>query len=350
MPDRILTEFLIVGVSSFILTAILSHFIIPILVAKKAGQPIRLEGPKAHYSKQGTPTMGGIAFIFAILIVALAAVIVYAIKGEQNRFIPLGLTLALAVFNGMIGFFDDYRKLLKKQNEGLKAWQKFALQLIAAIIYVVMLVKFGGIDTSLHIPFIDKTVELGAVYYAFAVILIVGVVNSVNLTDGLDGLASSITLIVALFFAAVLFTVKTPLLEDSEGVRSSLSFVSSALLGATVGFLIYNHHPAKVFMGDTGSLFLGGMVVGAAFIIDEPVIILIAGGVYIFEAVSVMLQVGIFKITKKATGKQEGYRLFKCAPAHHHFEACGWSEVTVVAVFTLVTVILCGLAWVGLYF
>ena len=349
MFNRTLIEFLIVGVSSFILTAILSRFIIPILVAKKAGQPIRLEGPKAHYSKQGTPTMGGIAFIFAILIIALVAVVVYAIRGEQNRFIPLGLTLALAVFNGMIGFFDDYRKLLKKQNEGLKAWQKFALQLIAALAYVVLLVKFGGLDTTLHIPFIDKTVELGIVYYVFAVILIVGAVNSVNLTDGLDGLASSITLIVALFFAAVLFTVNTPMLE-SEGVKSSLSFVSSALVGAMIGFLIYNHHPAKVFMGDTGSLFLGGMVVGAAFIIDEPVIILIAGGIYIFEAISVMLQVGIFKITKKATGKEEGYRLFKCAPAHHHFEACGWSEVTVVTVFSLVTVILCGIAWIGLYF
>ena len=349
MFNRTLIEFLIVGVSSFILTAILSRFIIPILVAKKAGQPIRLEGPKAHYSKQGTPTMGGIAFIFAILIIALIAVVVYAIRGEQNRFIPLGLTLALAVFNGMIGFFDDYRKLLKKQNEGLKAWQKFALQLIAAIAYVVLLVKFGGLDTALHIPFIDKTVKLGIVYYVFAVILIVGAVNSVNLTDGLDGLASSITLIVALFFAAVLFTVNTPMLE-SEGVKSSLSFVSSALVGAMIGFLIYNHHPAKVFMGDTGSLFLGGMVVGAAFIIDEPVIILVAGGVYIFEAISVMLQVGIFKITKKATGKEEGYRLFKCAPAHHHFEACGWSEVTVVTVFSLVTVILCGIAWIGLYF
>ena len=345
---RTLTEFLIVGVSSFILTAVLSHFIIPILVAKKAGQPIRKEGPKSHYTKAGTPTMGGIAFIFAILFIALVAVIVYAIRGEQNRFIPLGLTLALAVFNGMIGFFDDYRKLLKKQNEGLKAWQKFALQVIAAIAYIVLLVNFGGLDTTIHFPFIDKTVELGLLYYVFAVILIVGVVNSVNLTDGLDGLASSVTLTVAIFFAVVLFTIKTPILEN-DGTRSSLSFVSSALIGATIGFLIYNHHPAKVFMGDTGSLFLGGMVVGSAFIIDEPLIIVIAGGVFIFEAISVMLQVGIFKITKKITGKKEGFRLFKCAPAHHHFEACGWNEITVDTVFSLVTVLLCGIAWLGLY-
>ena len=344
MFDRTVTEFVIVGVSSFALTTILSHFIIPILVAKKAGQPIRAEGPKSHFSKAGTPTMGGISFIFAILLVALGMIIYYAVKGEQNKFIPVGLTLALAVFNGMIGFFDDYRKLLKKDNEGLKPWQKFSLQLVAAIAYVVLLVLFGGIDTTLHVPFIDKTVELGFVYYIFAVFLIVGVVNSVNLTDGLDGLASSVTLVVATFFAVVLFTIK------SISVNSvSISFVSSALIGAMIGFLIYNHHPAKVFMGDTGSLFLGGMVVGSAFIIDEPMIILIAGGVFIFEALSVMLQVSIFKITKTITHKKEGYRLFKCSPVHHHFEACGWSEVKVVVVFAIVTVLLCGISWLGLY-
>lgn len=347
MFDRTVLEFLIVGVSSFALTAILSHFIIPILRSKKAGQPIREEGPKAHYAKAGTPTMGGIAFIFAMLFIALVLTVVYAVRGEQARLIPLGLTLALAVFNGMIGFFDDYRKLLKKQNEGLKSWQKFGLQVIAAIIYIVLLVNFGGLDTTLHIPFLGKTVELGIVYYVFAVILIVGVVNSVNLTDGLDGLASSVTLNVALFFAAVLFTVKTPMLEDA-GVRSSLSFVSSSLIGAMIGFLIYNHHPAKVFMGDTGSLFLGGLVIGSAFIIDEPVIIIVAGGVFIFEAVSVMLQVSVFKLTRMATGTPK--KLFKCAPVHHHFEACGWNEVTIDTVFALVTLVLGGIAWAGLYF
>ena len=347
MFDRTLAEFLIVGVSSFVLTAILSHFIIPVLRAKKLGQPIRKEGPESHFSKEGTPTMGGIAFIFAILLVAIGMVIYYAVRGEHNRYIPLGLTLALAVFNGMIGFLDDYRKLLKKQNEGLKAWQKFALQVLAAIAYIVLLVQFGGIDTTLHIPFIDKTVEFGIVYYIFAVILIVGVVNSVNLNDGLDGLASSVTLVVAAFFAVVLFTVHSPIMEN-DGIKASVSFVSAALIGAMIGFLIYNHHPAKVFMGDTGSLFLGGMVVGAAFIIDEPMIIIIAGGVYILEALSVMLQVSYFKITKKLTG--EGKRIFKCSPIHHHFEKSGWSEVKVVIVFSLVTVLLCAVAWAGLYF
>ena len=312
-----------------------------------AGQHIRKEGPESHLSKEGTPMMGGIAFIFAILIVALGMVIYYAVKGEHNRYIPLGLTLALAVFNGMIGFLDDFRKLAKKENEGLKAWQKFALQVVAAIVYVVLLVQFGGIDTTLHIPFIDKSVELGIVYYIFAVILIVGVVNSVNLTDGLDGLASSITFVVAAFFAVVLFTVHSPIMEN-DGVKASISFVSAALIGATLGFLIYNHYPAKVFMGDTGSLFLGGMVVGSAFIIDEPMIIIVAGGMFIFEALSVMMQVGFFKITKKITG--EGKRIFKMTPIHHHFEKSGWKEVKIVVVFSLVTVLLCAIAWAGLYF
>ena len=346
--DRTLIEFLIVGVSSLSLTAILSRFIIPILVAKKAGQPIRREGLESHYSKEGTPTMGGIAFILAILIVALGMVVFYAIKGEQNRLIPLGLTLAIAVFNGMVGFLDDYKKLVKKDNEGLKELPKLLLEIAAAVAYVFLLVKFGNIDTTLHIPFIDKTVELGIVYYVFAVILIVGAVNAVNFNDGIDGLASSVTLIVGLFFAAVLFTVKTPLIAENEGTRASLSFASSALIGAMIGFLIYNHHPAKVFMGDTGSLFLGGMVVGTAFLIDEPLIIVIAGGIYFFELISVVIQRGVFKITRLATGR--GRRVFKCAPAHHHFEKCGWSEVTVVTVFTLITVILCGIAWIGLYF
>ena len=346
--ERTLIEFLIVGVSSLCLTAILSRFIIPILVAKKAGQPIRREGPESHYSKEGTPTMGGIAFIMAILIVALGMVVFYAIKGEQNRLIPLGLMLALAVFNGMIGFLDDYKKLVKKDNEGLKEKPKLLLEILAAVAYVFMLVKFGNVDTTLHLPFIDKTVELGIVYYLMAIILIVGIVNAVNFNDGIDGLAPSVTLIVGLFFAAVLFTVKSPLIIENEGTRASLSFASSAIIGAMIGFLIYNHHPAKVFMGDTGSLFLGGMVVGTAFMIDEPLIIIIAGGIYCLELASVIIQRTVFKITRKITGT--GRRVFKCAPFHHHCEKCGWNEVTVVTVFSLITVILCGIAWIGLYF
>ncbi len=330
MFNEFLTEFLIAGVSSFAVTTILSRCIIPILLAKKAGQPIRAEGPKSHLSKAGTPTMGGIAFIMAIAIVLTFFTAWYALSAKQAKLIPLALTMALAVMNGMIGFFDDYKKLVKKQNEGLKAGQKFSLQVLAAIAYVILLKLLGYVDTELRIPFTDIMVELGVIYYIFAVILIVGVVNSVNLTDGLDGLASSVTLTVSAFFAFVAFSI----------LNVSLGLLSACLIGAMLGFLIYNHHPAKVFMGDTGSLFLGGAVTGMAFIINEPMIIMIAGGVYVFEAVSVILQVFSYKTFHK--------RIFKCAPVHHHFEACGWSEVKIVTVFSLVTAALCVLAWFAL--
>ena len=327
-----LMEFIIAGVSSFAFTVILSRLIIPILVAKKAGQPIREEGPAEHFAKAGTPTMGGIAFILAIAITLTVMSVWYAISSKQNQLIPMALTMALAVMNGIIGFVDDYKKLIKKHNEGLKAWQKFALQTLVAIAYVVLLKVIGHIDTAIHIPFTNIYVDLGIVYYIFAVFLIVGVVNSVNLTDGLDGLASSITLIVAAFFGLVAFLV-------FGAFNSSLAMISAVLIGAMIGFLIFNHHPAKVFMGDTGSLFLGGAVTGAAFIIDDPMIILIAGGVFIFETISVMLQVASFKTT--------GKRIFKCSPIHHHFEKCGWKEVKVVTVFSIVTVLLCVVAWFG---
>ena len=330
MFEEICIEFIIAGVSSFALTAILSRCIIPILMAKKAGQPIRAEGPKSHYSKAGTPTMGGIAFIMAIAIVLMGITLWYAFSRKQRELIPMALTMALAVMNGMIGFVDDYKKLVKKQNEGLSAKQKFLLQLVAAIAYVVLLKLVGHVNTTLHIPFTEINVELGIVYYIFSVILIVGIVNSVNLTDGLDGLASTVTLVVSVFFAAVALTT----------LNASLSLISAVVIGAMLGFLIYNHHPAKVFMGDTGSLFLGGAVVGAAFLINEPIIILIAGGIYVFETVSVMLQVFSYKTFHK--------RIFKCSPFHHHLEQCGWSEVKIVSVFSIITALLCAVAWFGI--
>ena len=330
MFKEICIEFIIAGVSSFVLTAILSRCIIPILRAKKAGQPIREEGPKMHYSKAGTPTMGGIAFIMAIALVLTGMTVWYAINKKQSELIPMALTMALAVMNGMIGFVDDYKKLVKKQNEGLKARQKFLLQTVAAIAYVVLLKIVGHVDTSLHIPFTNITVELGIVYYIFSVFLIVGIVNSVNLTDGLDGLASTVTLVVSVFFSAVALSALNP----------SLSMISAVITGAMLGFLIYNHHPAKVFMGDTGSLFLGGAMVGSAFLINEPMIVLIAGGVFVFETLTVMFQVFSYKTFKR--------RIFKCSPFHHHLEYCGWSEVKIVSVFAIVTALLCTLAWFGL--
>ena len=251
-------------------------------------------------------------------------------RGEQRELIPLALTLGLSLANGLVGFVDDYNKLIKKQNEGLKAYQKFLLQILVAAIYVFALTVLGYIDTSLSIPFTNISIELGWGYYVFAIVLIAGIVNSVNLTDGIDGLATTVTLVVSGFFAFVAFNMLNP----------SLTLMSAALIGGLIGFLIFNIHPAKVFMGDTGSLFLGGAVTGAAFLINEPLIIVIAGGIYVIEALSDIIQVVSFKTRNK--------RVFKMAPIHHHFEKCGWSEGKVVTVFSAVTLVFCVLAWFGL--
>ena len=202
--------------------------------------------------------------------------------------------------------------------------------MLVAGIYVVVLNYLGYIDTSLHIPFTGIAIELGWVYYAFAIFLIVGMANSVNLTDGIDGLATSVTLVVAGFFAVVAFSM----------LSAPLALMSAALIGGLLGFLIFNANPAKVFMGDTGSLFLGGAVTGAAFMINEPLIILIAGGIYVMETLSVMIQVTSFKLRNK--------RVFKMTPIHHHFEKCDWSEWKIVGVFSAITVLLCVAAWFGL--
>ncbi len=330
MYRELFIEFLIATAATFLLTVVLSYYIIPVLKGHKVGQSIRPEGPAWHRGKAGTPTMGGICFIMAILFVSAGFAVFYALRAEQSRLIPLALTLGLAVFNGLIGFVDDYCKLLKKENEGLRVREKTVLQIIVAAVYIFALAKTGYIDTSLYIPYMGVQVELGWVYYVFALLLIYGMVNSVNLTDGLDGLASSITLAVSIFFAVVAFTLMSP----------SLTIASGSLIGGMVGFLIFNAHPAKVFMGDTGSLFLGGILTGAAFLINNPLIIVIAGGVFVMEALSDIIQITSFKLRNK--------RVFKMAPIHHHFEQCGWKENKVVGVFSTVTALLCILAWFGL--
>ena len=330
MFKELFANFATVALISFVLTVIISKIVIPILRGHKIGQSIRLEGPVSHRSKAGTPTMGGICFIMAMLVALAVMTVIYAVFDRQKELIPLALTLALALANGLVGFVDDYCKLVKKQNEGLKAYQKFLLQMLVAGIYVVVLNYLGYIDTSLHIPFTGIAIELGWVYYAFAIFLIVGMANSVNLTDGIDGLATSVTLVVAGFFAVVAFSM----------LSAPLALMSAALIGGLLGFLIFNANPAKVFMGDTGSLFLGGAVTGAAFMINEPLIILIAGGIYVMETLSVMIQVTSFKLRNK--------RVFKMTPIHHHFEKCDWSEWKIVGVFSAITVLLCVAAWFGL--
>ena len=325
-------EFISVALAIFVLTVILEKLIIPILQSHKVGQRILEIGPRWHKNKAGTPTMGGICFIMAILVIMSITSIIVATKGEAKSLIPLALALGLATLNGLIGFFDDYTKLVKKQNEGFTAKQKIVLQSLAAIIYLAAMGLTDNINTALHIPFTSVSLELGAFYYVFAFVLIIGFVNSVNLTDGIDGLASSVTLVVGIFFSVVAFVYDMRM----------LALLGACLIGATAGFLIYNFYPARVFMGDTGSLFLGGLVVGATFVLDEPMIIFLVGIIYLIEAASDIIQVGVFKLSGRKI------RVFKMAPIHHHFEKCGWSEIKIVAIFSLVTAIFCVIAFFGI--
>ena len=328
MKTRMLIEFFSVLAAVFVLTVLILRKLIPALKSRKIGQKIYDIGPRWHKGKEGTPIMGGVGFIIPSVAVFAVFSAVYAACGRAEELIPAALTLGLAVLNGLIGFFDDYTKLIKKQNEGFLAWQKFSLQLIAAGLYLWAMSATGCIDTTLAIPFSDIKLELGIWYYVVAILLITGMVNGVNLTDGIDGLSSSVTAVVGAFFAVAAFAAEMP----------ELSALAATVIGGTVGFLMYNFYPAKVFMGDTGSLYLGGMVVGMAFMLGSPLIIIIAGFVYICEIASDILQVGYFKLT-------HGKRLFKMAPIHHHFEQCGWPETKVVFTFWIVTIVL---AWIGI--
>lgn len=326
-----IVKFFIAMAICFVGAAVLGRVFIPVLKSYKVGQKIREIGPRWHKSKEGTPMMGGLFFIVPVVLTMLVYAFLCIDFAENGvRFL---LAVALALANGAIGFIDDARKLFKKQNEGLRAGEKFMLQLIAAALYLLGMAHFGGLSTVLRIPFFNVSFELGTFYYVIALIVIVGVTNAVNLTDGIDGLASSVTAVVSVFFA----------LSALAAANDGAFYLAGALFGGCLGFLVYNLNPARIFMGDTGSLFLGGAVCALAFLMNDPLIILVAGIIYIVEAFSVMLQVGYFKITKKITG--EGKRLFKMSPIHHHFERSGWSENKIVAVFCLVTLAACTLAY-----
>jgi len=315
---------------SCVLTVVSERILIPILKSVKMEQKILEIGPRWHKSKEGTPTMGGLGFIIIAALVFFT-VGIYAVVNDSNAELwPVIITFVFALLCGAIGFIDDYAKFFKKQNEGLSARNKYLLQLIVAAAYLYFMVWKGGLTTTLNIPFINVNIELGIFYYVFALFLITGVVNSVNLTDGIDGLASSITAIVSAFFAVTSFAL----------LNTGASVISGITLGCCIGFLVYNFYPARVFMGDTGSLFLGGIVVGLAFLVNQPLIILVVGLVYIIETFSVILQVASFKLT--------GKRIFKMSPIHHHFEKSGWSEIKIVGIFSLVTVIFCVLAYWGM--
>lgn len=325
-----ITYFLAALILTFAITAIAARILIPKLKSMKLGQQILDIGPRWHKSKEGTPTMGGISFIIASLITFLLLCALLIFTENTEGLVKAVIVILFALANGAIGVVDDLTKFKNHRNEGLTATQKYLLQLISAGLFLAAFKLWGGLTTELVIPYLNVSLELGIFYYIFAILLITGIVNAVNLTDGIDGLASSVTLALGAFFAVAAFALG----------NVSTAVVSAITMGACLGFLVYNFYPARVFMGDTGSLFLGGLSVGMAFMINNPLIIVIVGIVYICEAVSVILQVGFYKLTKK--------RLFKMAPIHHHFEKCGWSELKIVGVFSLVTVIAGVLAYFGI--
>ena len=322
--------FLIILGSTLGLTVLAECILIPILRAHKLGQKILEIGPEWHKSKEGTPIMGGLGFILAILLVMLVRIILQARNGNSPADIPLVLTISYGVANGIIGFVDDYCKLVKKQNEGLNWKQKLVLQFTMAAAYIVVMAYTGYYPLSWKIPFTSTVWNLGWVAYPLGAILLVGVVNGGNLTDGIDGLFSSLVLVEAAYYAVLAFV------NESE----QLAIPSAMLIGAAIGFLIFNFHPAKVFMGDTGSLFFGGMMIALAFQAGNPLTGLLVTLPLILEMLSSFLQVIYFKAT-------HGKRLFKMAPFHHHLEKSGWNEYQIVTVFSLVNLLLCVLAWIS---
>lgn len=323
--------FFIVTISVFALTVLSERILIPILRARKLGQKILEIGPRWHKNKEGTPIMGGIGFILAILLVMAGFFIYRSIAGDAERYLPLSLTLAYAVANGAIGFVDDYCKLIKKQNEGLTSKQKLLLQLVICAAYLCVLGYTGNLSTALSVPFTNLQLELGWLFYPVAVVLLTGILNGANFTDGVDGLASSVSLVIGAFFAVWAFSV-----QDEQ-----LSLLAGGLIGATLGFLVYNAHPAKIFMGDTGSLFFGALIMGTLVQTRQLLLGILICGVFVIEMLSSFLQTFYFKIS-------HGKRLFRMAPIHHHFEKGGWSEWKVVIVFSAVELIFCAIAFAAI--
>lgn len=307
---------------SFVIGVVLCPVVIPVLTRMKFGQTERDDGPQSHLKKQGTPTMGGI-----VILIAFGLTCLFFLKGNPEGAAVMAVTLGF----GIIGFIDDYIKVVKKRSLGLRAWQKILLQLIVTGFFCSYIYR-GGIGSMVLIPFTDGiTVDLGLLFIPFLVVAMLGTVNGVNLTDGLDGLAGGVTLIVAVFF-----------MMAAWAGGSGLMPVGGAAAGSLLAFLIFNAYPARVFMGDTGSLALGGFVAASAFVLRMPVFILIVGFIYLLESVSVILQVASFKLT--------GRRIFKMAPIHHHFELCGWSETKIVTVFYVITALLCLIGFLGCKF
>ena len=302
---------------SFGISAVACPVLIPFLKKIKFGQQVREDGPQAHLKKQGTPTMGGIAFLFSVMLTSL-----FFMK-SYPQIIPI---LFMTVGFGFVGFLDDYIKVVRKHSEGLNPKQKMAAQFVITAIFCFYMMKYSGGGTVIHIPFLHTDWDMGWLYIPMVFLVVLGTDNGVNFTDGLDGLCSSVTIIVATFFTVVAMTTVSGIVP-----------ITGAVVGALLGFLLFNVYPAQVFMGDTGSLALGGFVASTALVLQNPLIILLVGFIYLIEVISVMIQVVYFK-------KTHGKRFFRMAPIHHHFELGGWSETRVVAVFTTVTALLCLIA------
>ena len=320
-----MTRILITAVVSCILSGGIGYLLLPVLRALKAGQSIREIGPTWHNNKAGTPMMGGLMFIFATI-----AVLIGNLMSMEDYSVFYVLILALCF--GFIGFLDDFTKMKYKRNLGLTSLQKAMLQMAVSALFLYVMFKSGSMNTNLYIPFFNVSFDVHPlVYIFFAMFVMVGCDNAVNITDGVDGLSSSVTIPVLVFFTAAAVSMG----------KFDLALLPASLVGGLIAYLFYNWHPAKVFMGDTGSLFLGGIVCGLAFALDMPLVLIFVGFIYICETLSVILQVGYFKLT-------HGKRLFKMAPIHHHFEMCGWKEEKIVLTFAGVSAIMCLIGWLSI--
>ena len=320
-----MTRIVITALIACVLTLGVGYLLLPLLRALKAGQSIREEGPTWHNSKAGTPMMGGLMFIIGLVLCLLVSI---PVMSDYSVF----YVLALALCFGLVGFLDDFFKAKFKRNLGLTSIQKALLQMAVSAIFVYLLYKQNPGMCNVYIPFVDTYFYIHPLLYVFfAMFVMVGCDNAVNITDGVDGLCGSVTLPVMIFFTAAAFMMG----------KYDIAILPAALCGGLIAYLCFNWHPAKVFMGDTGSLFLGGIVCALAFALDMPLILILVGFVYIVETLSVILQVGYFKLT-------HGKRIFKMSPIHHHFEMCGWKEVKIVLIFTAVSALMCILAWFGI--
>lgn len=323
--------FVIYTIAIMVLTVVVLRKLIPFLASKHVGQKILDIGPRWHKSKEGTPTMGGISFIISGFVVFVIFLILNFNKIPTREVMLIINVMVYALLNGMIGIIDDIAKIRKKQNEGLTPLEKIILQSLFSVLFLISVHFTVGLSTVVDIPFTNIRIDLGFFYYILAFFMLCGMVNSVNLTDGIDGLASAVVFTIGLLVAilSLVYIESYPIM-----------FIGALLIGSSVGFLIYNFYPAKIFMGDTGSLYFGGLIAASPFLIGNLLLVIIYGFVFIAEALSDILQVTYFKITK-------GKRIFKMAPLHHHFEKCGWSEVKIVIVFSLVNLLFCVIVFMG---